>query len=140
LIKVKNLKILIIESNYYESITKKLFSGAKNVVKKMKSEYTKITVPGALEIPVVLERYKEKYDGFIILGCVIRGETTHFELVQKITAFEIYKIVHKNKLALGFGLLTVENISQAKERADTKKKNVGGNAAHVCFKMIKQLK
>ena len=137
---MKNLKILIIESNYYESITKKLFSGAKNVVKKMKSEYTKITVPGALEIPVVLERYKEKYDGFIILGCVIRGETTHYDLVQKITASEIYKIVNRDKLALGFGLLTVENILQAKERADIKKKNIGGNAAHVCFKMIKQLK
>ncbi len=137
---MKNLKILIIESNYYESISKKLFLGAKNVIIQMKSVYKKITVPGALEIPVILERYKKKYDGFIILGCVIRGKTTHYDLVQKITAFEIYKIVNKNKLALGFGLLTVENIKQAKERADIKKKNAGGNAAQVCFKMIKQLK
>ena len=137
---MKKLKILVIESNYYESISRKLFLGAKNVIKQMKSEYKKITVPGALEIPVVLERYKKKYDGFIILGCVIRGETTHYDLVQKITSFEVYKIVNRNKLALGFGLLTVENIFQAKERADVKKKNIGGNAAHVCFKMIKQLK
>ena len=137
---MKNLKILVIESNYYESISRKLFLGAKNVIKQMKYEYKKITVPGALEIPVVLERYKKKYDGFIILGCVIRGETTHYDLVQKITSYEIYKIVNRNKLALGFGLLTVENILQAKERADMKKKNIGGNAAHVCFKMIKQLK
>ena len=137
---MKNLKILVIESNYYESISRKLFLGAKNVIKQMKSEYKKIAVPGALEIPVVLEKYKKKYDGFIILGCVIRGETTHYDLVQKITASEIYKIVNRDKLALGFGLLTVENILQAKERADIKKKNIGGNAAHVCFKMIKQLK
>ena len=119
---MKNLKILIIESNYYKSISKKLFLGAKNVIKHMRSEYKKITVPGALEIPVVLEHYKKKYDGFIILGCVIRGETTHYDLVQKTTTFEIYKIVNKNKLALGFGLLTVENIEQARERADIKKK------------------
>ena len=57
---MKNLKILIIESNYYKSISKKLFLGAKNVIKHMRSEYKKITVPGALEIPVVLEHYKKK--------------------------------------------------------------------------------
>ena len=137
---MKKLSILIIESNYYSQISKDLLKGSLDVIKSKKVNYKIITVPGSLEIPVVLEKYKQYFDGFVILGCVIRGETSHYDIVQNINSNFIYKIVNRNKLALGYGLLTVENIDQAKERADPNRKNIGGKVTEVCLKMINILK
>lgn len=137
---MKKLSILIIESNYYTQISKDLLKGSLDVIKAKKVNYKIITVPGSLEIPVVLEKYKQYFDGFVILGCVIRGETSHYNIVQNINSNFIYKIVNRNKLALGYGLLTVENIDQAKERADPNRKNIGGKVTEVCLKMINILK
>ena len=83
----------------------------------------KFNVPGALEIPVILEKYKKVFC-FIILGCVIRGETSHYDLVVNVTSSSVYKIVNKDKLPLAFSLLTVENYQQAIERF-IEKKNLG---------------
>ena len=137
---MKKLSILIIESNYYSQISKDLLKGSLDVIKAKKVNYKIITVPGSLEIPVVLEKYQQYFDGFVILGCVIRGETSHYDLVQNINSNFIYKIVNRNKLALGYGLLTVENMDQAKERADPNRKNIGGKVTEVCLKMINILK
>lgn len=137
---MKKQSILIIESNYYSEISKDLLKGSLDVIRTEKINYKILTVPGSLEIPVVLEKYKKDFDGFVILGCVIRGETTHYDVVQNINSNSIYKIVNKDKLALGYGLLTVENLDQAKERADPSRKNIGGKVTEVCLKMINILK
>ena len=132
--------ILIIESNYYKQIAKNLLLGAKNVLDKEKKDFDVITVPGALEISCVLEKFKNSYEGFIILGCVIRGETSHYDIVTNVSSKIIYDIVRINQLALGFGLITANDMNQAIERSNTKKRNLGSNAARVCLKMIEILK
>ena len=90
-------KILIIESNYYAEISKKLLNSAVKLLEEKKFKYEIITVPGALEIPVVLEKFKNEYLGFIILGCVVRGETSHFDIVKNLSTTSVYDIVNKNK-------------------------------------------
>ena len=137
---MKNKSILIIESDYYSEISYNLFTSAKEVIEKNNYRYEVIKVPGALEIPVTLKKYKDEFIGFIILGCVIKGETSHNEIVQNITSNSIYDIVNKNQLALGFGLLTVENIKQAEIRSSKNMKNVGRKSAEACIKMINILK
>lgn len=132
-------KILIVQANYYSKISESLLSGAKKQLENNEYSYDIISVPGALEIPVIIEEFKDSYIGFISLGCVIKGETSHYDIVTKITSDHIFKVVNKNKLAHGFGLLTVENIEQAIERSDLQKKNLGGNAAKVCMEMINLL-
>ena len=131
--------ILIIESDYYKDIAINLRIGAENVLKKSNFDYEIVTVPGSLEIPVTLEKYKNLFMGYIILGCVIRGETTHYDIVTKITSSSIFESVRRNKIPLGFGLITAENIKQANDRSNLKKRNLGTNAAEVCIKMIKIL-
>lgn len=132
-------KILIIEANYYSQISEVLLIGAKKKLENNNFKYDLISVPGALEIPVIIEEFKDIYVGFITLGCVIRGETTHYDIVTKIASDHIFKVVNRNKIAHGFGLLTVENMEQAKERSDLERKNIGGHAAQVCLKMINLL-
>ena len=133
---MKKNSILIIESNYYKKISFNLRLGAEEVLKKFNYKYEIILVPGALEIPVTLEKYKNLFRGFIVLGCVIRGETSHYDIVTNITSSTIFDSVQKNKIPLGFGLITAENMSQAIERSDIKKRNLGRNAAEVCIKMV----
>lgn len=128
--------VLIIESDYYKSISENLVFGAKKQLKLKNVQFEIITVPGALEIPIILEKHKDNYVGFIILGCIIRGETSHFDLVKDVTSRSIYETSNKNSLPVGFGLLTVENENQAIERSHYKKKDLGGIAAKVCLKMM----
>lgn len=128
--------VLIIESDYYKIISENLVFGAKKQLKLKNVQFEIITVPGALEIPIILEKHKDNYVGFIILGCIIRGETSHFDLVKDVTSRSIYETSNKNSLPIGFGLLTVENENQAIERSHYKKKDLGGVAAKVCLKMM----
>lgn len=132
-------KILIINSIYYREISENLLKGSKKVLNDKNIQSKIIEVPGALEIPVVLEKYKKKFSGFIIFGCVIRGETSHYDLVVNVTADAVYKIVNKNLLPLAFCLLTVENYDQAIERSHPDKKNLGEKAAQTCLNMIEIL-
>ena len=133
-------KILIIESNYYPSISDALLDGAKKTIVESQFDYEKLSVHGVLEIPVLLEKYKNDYIGFVTLGCVIRGETSHYDIVTRVSSESIFKIINTNKLAHGFGLITAENFAQAEVRADPEKKNIGGVAVKVCLKMISLLK
>tara|TARA_A100001388_G_scaffold251234_1_gene212969 strand:+ start:283 stop:705 length:423 start_codon:yes stop_codon:yes gene_type:complete len=130
-------KILIINADYYPEISENLLNGSSRVLKELNIEFEVIHVPGALEIPVILEMYKKKFSGFIIFGCVIRGATSHYDLVVNVTSSSVYKIVNKDKLPLAFSLLTVENYQQAIERSIEKKKNLGAKAAVTCMKMMK---
>ena len=132
-------KILIISSNFYTDISKNLQEGVLNVLKNEKIDFELKTINGSLEIPFFLEKYKRKFLGYIIIGCVIKGETDHYDIVKNITFSQIYKIAYENILPLSCALLTVENYSQALERSDTKKKNLGGVAAKTCLNLIKKL-
>jgi len=135
-----NMRILIIEARYYEDISNALLEGALDALKKNKFlEIKTITVPGALEIPHVIsmaERENSGYDGYIALGCVIRGETTHYDYVCSESARALMDLAINNQLAIGNGIITVENYDQAFARADLKKKNKGGFAAETVLRMI----
>ncbi len=133
--------ILIINSTYYQEISDRLLYGVTEFLNKVEMSFKIIDVPGALEIPVVLENFKSNYTGFIIIGCIIRGETSHFDAVKDTVMSCIYNIVIKKRLPLGLSLLTVENYEQALKRSSSKDKiNSGSHAAEVCYKMIKILK
>ena len=132
-------KILIVQADFYKKISALLLEGAVKKITDAGKEYEIITVPGAFEIPAVISFAKnsKKYDGFVALGCVIRGETTHYDYVCLESARGLNELAIKENLAIGYGIITVENESQAIERADMKKKDKGGFAANTCLEMIK---
>lgn len=131
-------RALIIEARYYNHINDMLLQGAIEEFQKRGIPYDVVTVPGALEIPAALgfSLKSAKYDAFVILGCIIRGETTHYDVVQNESARGIYDLVHRHGLALGNAILTVENEEQALVRADKTRKNKGGEAAAVALTML----
>jgi 6,7-dimethyl-8-ribityllumazine synthase len=131
--------ILIVEARYYESIADALLNGATRALEAAGVQWTKVTVPGAFEIPAAIEyaiRGGRKYDGYLALGCVIRGETTHYDYVCGESARGLMDMSLRYGLAVGFGILTVENEAQAWARADTAKKDKGGEAARACLSML----
>ncbi|MDA8708361.1 6,7-dimethyl-8-ribityllumazine synthase [Hellea sp.] len=139
------MKILVIEARFYDKISDALLEGALEVLQKAKVEITKVTVPGALEIPHVIsmaeaaqkETGKPGFDGYVALGCVIRGETTHYDYVCQESARAIMDLAVNQQLAIGNGIITVENEDQAWARASKDKKDKGGFAANATLKMIK---
>ena len=135
----KIAKILIIYSNYYEDITRELLRGAVVELEDANTHIEKIEVPGVLEIPAALAMAVKSgnYDGYVVLGCVIRGETTHYDIVANCSAQAILDLVCKKRLALGNGIQTVENQEQAWARANVSDKNKGGGAASTALAMVK---
>jgi len=129
-------KILIVISNYYEEISKNLLKGSIEELKSNKIEYDILYAPGCYEIPFLISKNIKKYKGFIALGCVIRGETYHFELIANECARKIMDISNHNLKPIGFGVLTCDNIKQAKVRSDVMKKNKGKEAANACIKLL----
>ena len=106
-------KILIVSANYYKNISKNLINDAKLTLDKSKIKYDKINVPGVFEIPVVIAKNIKKYDGFIALGCVIKGETPHFDFISKITIDAIMKLSIESRKPIGNGILTCLDMNQA---------------------------
>ncbi len=129
-------KILIIYSDFYNEVSKELLKGAELYLKNKNISFEKKRVQGSLEIPFILQKFKHKFSGFVVLGCIIKGETDHYDVVKDICLREIYSLVYKNCIPLGCGILTVDNMKQALERADLKKKNLGAAAAAACFNLI----
>lgn len=133
-------KILVIEARFYEPISDMLLEGALDALQAGKAEITKVTVPGALEIPHVIAMAQDAnagFDGYVALGCVIRGETTHYDYVCEQSARALMDLAVNQQLAIGNGIITVENEAQAIARASKAKKDKGGFAANTCLKMIK---
>lgn len=133
-------KILVIEARFYDEISDALLEGALEVLQEARAEITKVTVPGALEIPHVIsyaEASKAGYDAYVALGCVIRGETTHYDYVCSESARAIMDLAVDRQLAIGNGIITVENEDQAWARASKDKKDKGGFAANAALKMVK---
>ncbi|MDC0453233.1 6,7-dimethyl-8-ribityllumazine synthase [Alphaproteobacteria bacterium] len=129
-------KVLIVISNYYEEIGKNLLEGSITELKINNINYDILFAPGCFEIPFLIKKNIKKYKGFIALGCVIRGETYHFELIANECARKIIDISNESLKPIGFGILTCENIKQAKIRSDVKKKNKGKEAANACIKLL----
>ncbi len=134
-------KILIVEARYYSEVLENLLEGALDELKKNSIDCDVITLQGALEIPATVafaERSVEyNYDGYICLGCVIRGQTSHYDYVCGETSRGIMDLSINMNIAIVNGILTVENIKQAMMRADKNSKNKGGEVARACIQLIK---
>jgi 6,7-dimethyl-8-ribityllumazine synthase len=139
--------ILLIEGRFYEDISEELARGAIGALEEAGASFDRIGVPGALEIPQVLgyvahaglapfgaERWR--YHGVIALGCVIRGETSHYDIVAGESARSLLSIATRHAIPLGNGILTVENEAQAWERASVDSGNKGRDAAHACLRLV----
>jgi len=105
-------------------------------VNKNKLKYKLIQVPGVFEIPVTISKHINKYDGFVALGCVIKGETPHFDLISKAVINAIMDLSVKNKKPIGNGIITCLNMKQALERADPDRKDIGGKAISATLKTL----
>ena len=124
-------KILIVAANYYKDITKKLISGAIKKISK-KNTFKIILVSGAFEIPFVISKNIKKYHAFIALGCVIKGQTPHFDFICNATFNALMKLSVDKKKPIGNGIITCLNMSQAKKRSIKK----GEEASNAIFKLI----
>ncbi len=130
-------KILIVSSNYYLTVSSNLETGATNLLKENKIDYDIINAPGCFEIPYLIKQNISNYDGFIALGCVIKGETYHFDIISNETSRKIMDLSVDNQVPIGFGILTCYNLDQAIIRSDIKQKNKGSEAALACIKLLK---
>lgn len=129
--------ILIIEARFYDHLNDMLIAGAKSAVENAGHSADVLTVPGALEIPGAISLAEEsgRYDGYVAIGVVIRGETYHFEIVAGESARGIMALT-MDGVAIGNGILTVENEAQALVRADPAQKDKGGEAAKAALALL----
>lgn len=140
-------RILIIEAPYYQEIAKELFAGAIAELEASGASFERVVVPGALEIPLALAQAVKadligsddadaRFDGCVVLGCVIRGETTHYETVCSNANHWLMEIAVRNAVPLGNAILTVNNEAQALERARGGRKGKGAEAVRACLALV----
>ena len=133
-------KVLIINSNYYKKISKNLVSEAKKRLQVMNYKISIIEVPGIYEIPIAIRKNIKKFDGFVALGCVIKGQTPHFDLICSSTFNAIMLLSIKYNKPIGNGIITALNINQANQRSkktNFKKPNKGSEAANALVSILK---
>src|SRR5262249_21310746 len=137
--------VLIVQGRFYADIADEMLKGAMEALEDAGASHERMSVPGAFEIPaaiaMVLEAQRRDpnrrpFDGFVALGCVIRGETTHYDYVCGESARGLMDLSCSHRIALGYGILTVESGAQAWARARVAEKNKGGSAALACLAMI----
>lgn len=130
-------RVMVVEARFYESIADQLFSGAKAVLDSNGASFERFTVPGSLEIPAAVEMgvRSGRFDAYLALGCVIRGETTHYDIVAGESSRGLMDLSIRHALALGNGILTVESRQQAEARANPADMNKGGGAAQAALEM-----
>ncbi|OIQ93111.1 6,7-dimethyl-8-ribityllumazine synthase 1 [mine drainage metagenome] len=142
---MNGMRVLIVESRFYEEITDGLVKGAVKELSAQGVGYKRLIVPGILEIPAAvryavrameLRATDERYAGYIALGCAIRGETDHYEHVCRLAMDGLQTLTLDFSLAVGNGILTVHNRPQAMERCLPERRNFGGQAARACLRMI----
>ena len=145
----KPKRVLIVEARFYSSIADSLAQGSAQVLDAAQVAYDRLEVPGVFEVPAAINNVAKsmsstsetsEYFGYIALGCVIRGETDHYDHICREASRAIMDLSLSGNLALGFGIITCENLEQAWARASAEQKNVGGSAATACLRMdaIKQ--
>jgi 6,7-dimethyl-8-ribityllumazine synthase len=137
--------ILIVEARFYADIADALAGGAIAVLEAAGAGFERIAVPGAFEIPAAISfalrahargGLERPFDGFLALGCVIRGETSHYDYVCGESARGLQDLAWRHAIAIGYGILTCENRAQAWARARPEEKDKGGDAARACLDMI----
>ena len=130
--------ILILEARFYEAMCDELCRGAIAAIERAGATWERIAVPGALELPaaIVLAEISGAYDGYVALGCVLRGETTHYEIVSNESASGLMSLTLEG-LCIGNGILTCENEAQAWARARVAEMDKGGGAAEAALAMIR---
>tara|TARA_B100000941_G_C28060435_1_gene328934 strand:- start:38 stop:433 length:396 start_codon:yes stop_codon:yes gene_type:complete len=126
-------KLLIVASDYYKGITQNLIKGCLSKIKSKNKNVVVIKIPGTFEIPVVISKNLKKFDGFIALGCVIKGETPHFDFLCNSTFSSLLNLSTKSRKPIGNGIITALNMSQAKKRSFIK----GKEAANAVIEIIK---
>lgn len=130
--------ILIVAATFYPDVTGELLAGAREELNRLNATFDEIEVPGAFEIPAAINfaMQSKQYYGYVALGCVVRGETSHYDYVCGESARGIMDLaLHKNA-AIGYGILTVENMEQAFVRANVTEGNKGRDAVEACLKLI----
>lgn len=140
---LKGARMLVVEARYYDGIADELLAGAKRALEAAQVGYDVATVPGALEIPQAIvialdaaAKRKAPYDGVVALGCVIRGETTHYDHICHESARAIQELGSRDGLAIGFGILTCENEAQALARSSPEGRDQGGRAVRACLALV----
>ena len=131
-------KFCIIQAKYYSDISSKLYDGAIKTLGE-ESDCKIISVPGVFEIPFMIVKNIESFDGFVALGCVIKGKTPHFDFISTATINAIMDLSIQYKKPIGNGIITCLNRKQALERADPLKKNKGGEAAKAVLSVLEIL-
>jgi 6,7-dimethyl-8-ribityllumazine synthase len=141
---VKGARILVVEARYYDDIADMLLRGTKRVLKDAGAVFDLVTVPGALEIPAAImiglhaaAAREQPYDGVVALGCVIRGETAHYDIVAGESARAIMDISIALDMPMGNGILTVDTDAQAKARAKPNGEDKGGGAARAALTLVR---
>jgi 6,7-dimethyl-8-ribityllumazine synthase len=131
-------RVMVAEARFYADITDLLFEGAKAVFDGCGATYERFTVPGALELPAAIEMGTRsgRFDAFLALGCVIRGETSHYDIVAGESSRGLMDLSIKHGIALGNGILTVESKQQAMARANPAEMDKGGGAAQAALEMF----
>ena len=144
-----NLTILIVEASYYEDIAADLRKGAVEALEAAGVSHDVVSVPGTFEVPAAIRfairamelgAASQRYAGFIALGCVVRGETDHYEHISREAVRALMDLSINYSVAMGFGILTCETIEQARVRADPTDRNKGGEAARACLDLIDKKK
>jgi 6,7-dimethyl-8-ribityllumazine synthase len=131
------MRVLIVEARFYPEISDALYDGAARALDAEGVSSERVTVPGALEIPGAIKLAAGHYDGFVALGCVIRGETYHFEIVAEESARGLMDLSLRGGLCIGNGILTVEDEEQAFQRARAGEGDKGGDAARACLALMR---
>jgi 6,7-dimethyl-8-ribityllumazine synthase len=133
-------KILIVNSNYYKDITKNLFLNAKKELFNFKFKISILNVPGVYEIPIAIRKNIKSFDGFVALGCVIKGQTPHFDLICSSSFNAILELSINFNKPIGNGIITALNLTQAKQRSKKSNKkipNKGSEAARAVISILK---
>ena len=135
---VPGARVLVVEARFYASINDLLLAGANAALEAAGALIERVVVPGALEIPpaIALAHAARRFDAYVALGCVIRGETTHYDLVAGESCRGIMELGIRDRAAIGNGILTVENEAQALARADPRQQDKGGGAALAALSLL----
>jgi 6,7-dimethyl-8-ribityllumazine synthase len=139
----RGARILVVEARFYDHIADALLAGALKALKEARAEIDLVSVPGSLEIPVAIaiatdaaQRKRRPYDGAVALGCVIRGDTIHFDIVSHQSARGLMDVAIARNLPVGNGIVTVDTEAQALVRARPEEQDKGGDAARAALALI----
>jgi len=134
--KAEGARVLFVVAPYYREITDQLLIGAHKVAAEAGAKVDVVEVPGAFEIPQAIALFGNRYEGYVALGCVIRGETSHYDYVCGESARALMDLGLNRQIQVGYGILTVDTMAQAQSRADPAGRDKGGEATRACLTLV----